>query len=224
MQFPSTPHRVVDLAGTLLIVLALVGNSLCQTPKTAGKAVKASKVAEGDASISGAITNGVYRNPTFGFSYKIAYGWVDRTQEMAEDSNGDSTEAKKSTVLLAVFERPPVAPGDSINSAVVVAAEAASAYPDMRNKAQYFDLVTASAKSKDLKVVNEPYDYSRGTMQLVRGDFSKPLGNLTLHQSTLVMMQKGYFVSFTFIGGSEDEVDGQIESLFIAKGSPLPPK
>jgi hypothetical protein len=169
---------------------------------------------------AGSISNGVYRNPTFGFTYKIAYGWVDRTQEMAEDLNGDSTEAKKSVVLLAVFERPPVASGDSINSAVVVAAEAASSYPDLKNEGQYFDLVAASAKSKDLKVVNEPYDYPRGAMQLVRGDFSKPLGNLTLYQSTLVVLQKGYFISFTFVGGSEDEVNSQIESLsFVPKGS-----
>ncbi len=168
----------------------------------------------------GATTNGVYRNPTFGFTYKIAYGWVDRTQEMAEDLNGDSTEAKKSVVLLAVFERPPVASGDSINSAVVVAAEAASLYPDLKNEGQYFDLVAASAKSKDLKVVNEPYDYPRGAMPLVRCDFSKPLGNLTLYQSTLVVLQKGYFISFTFVGASEDEVNSQIESLsFVPKGS-----
>jgi hypothetical protein len=219
MQFSSACHRTSDFAATLLIALALVGGSLCQTPKTAGKGVKAPKVAEGDASI----TNGVYRNATFGFSYKIAYGWVDRTQEMAGDSNGDSTEAKKSVLLLAVFERPPVASGDSINSAVVIAAEAASSYLELRNEAQYFDLVTELAKSKDLKVVNEPYDFPLGAMQLVRGDFSKPLGNLTMHQSTLVMMQKGSFVSFTFIGGSEDEVDGLIESLsFNRKESPAP--
>jgi hypothetical protein len=222
MQFPCAPHRVAELAGTLLIVLALVGNSLCQTAKTAGNAPK---VAEGDASISGSITNGVYRNTTFGFSYKIAYGWVDRTQEMAGDSTKDSTEAKKSLLLLAVFERPPVASGDSINSAVVVAAEAASSYPDLKNEAQYFDLVSELAKSKDLKVVNEPYDFPLGATQLVRGDFSKPLGSLTLHQSTLVMKQKGYFVSFTFIGGTEDEVDGLIESLsFNQKEAAAPRK
>jgi hypothetical protein len=173
----------------------------------------------------GAISNGVYRNSTFGFTYKIAYGWVDRTQEMAEDSNGDSTGAKKSILLLAVFERPPAASGDSINSAVVIAAEAASSYPDLRNEAQYFDLVSELAKSKDLKVVNEPYGFPQGAMQLARGDFSKPLGSLTLHQSTLVLMQKGYFVSFTFIGGSEGEVDGLIESLsFSRKESPTPHK
>jgi hypothetical protein len=141
--------------------------------------------------------------------------------------NGRRLEGRfeRRDLLLAVFERPPVASGDSINSAVVIAAEAASSYPDLKNEAQYFDLVSELAKSKDLKVVNEPYDFPLGAMQLVRGDFSKPLGSLTLHQSTLVLMQKGYFVSFTFVGGSEDEVDGLIESLsFTRKESPAPHK
>jgi hypothetical protein len=198
-------------------------------PACASQAEQTPKSASPQRSVpavdSGGITNRVYRNTTFGFSYKIAYGWVDRTQEMAEDSNGDSTEAKKSIVLLAVFERPPAAAGDSINSAVVVAAEAASSYPDLKNEGQYFDLVSELAKSRELKVVNEPYDFPLGAMQLVRGDFSKPLGNLTLYQSTLVMMQKGYFVSFTFIGGSQEEMDGLIESLsFSRKESPTPHK
>jgi len=206
-------------ASTLLVVVLLACSSQAQqNPKSLPQH---SSSAPG----LGAISNGVYRNTTFGFSYKIAYGWVDRTQEMAEDSSGDSTDAKKSMLLLAVFERPPVAPGDSINSAVVVAAEAASAYPDLKNQDQYFDLVSASTKSKDLKVVNEPYDFPLGATQLVRGDFSKPLGSLTLHQTTLVTKQKDYFVSFTFIGGSEDEVDGLIESLsFNRKESPAPHK
>ena len=64
-----------------------------------------------------------------------------------------------------------------------------------------------------------------GARQLVRGDFSKPLGNLTMHQSTLVMMEKGYVVSFTFIGGSEDEVDELVEGLsFGRKETPVPHK
>ena len=150
----------------------------------------------------GAIANGIYHNTAFGFTCKIPYGWVDRTPEISEDPNPDSNATKKSILLLAVFERPPEATGDSVNSAVVVAAEAASSYPGLRNAEHYFGPLTELTKSKGLKVVNEPYDYSAGTRQLVRGDFSKPLGNLTMHQSTLVMMEKGYVVSFTFIGGS----------------------
>jgi hypothetical protein len=224
---PVTLDEMGTLSRTFLTLLA-VALLACtlraqQTPKSASPQRSVPAVDPGS------ITNGIYRNTTFGFSYKIAYGWVDRNQEMAEDSTGDSTkdstDSKKSILLLAVFERPPAASGDSINSAVVIAAEAASSYPDLKNEAQYFALVSELAKAKELKIVNEPYDSQRAAMQLVRGDFSKPLGSLTLHQSTLVLMQKGYFVSFTFIGGSEGEVDGLIESLsFSKKESPAPHK
>jgi hypothetical protein len=164
----------------------------------------------------GAITDNVYRNTAFGFTYKVPFGWVDRTKDMREDS----TDPKKSALLLAVFERPPEASGDSVNSAVVVAAEAASSYPGLRNAENYFGPLTELTKSKGLKVVNEPYEYSVGARQLMRGDFSKPLGTLTMHQSTLVTMEKGYVVSFTFIGGTEDEVDELVEGLSFA-GKPL---
>jgi hypothetical protein len=171
----------------------------------------------------GAITNGIYRNPGFGFTYKLPFGWVDRSKQMSQDPSQDPTAAKKSSLLLAEFERPPEASGDSVNSAVVFAAEAASSYPGLRNAENYFGPLTELTKSKGLKVANEPYDYPVGARQLVRGDFSKPLGNLTLRQSTLVMLQKGYVVSFTFIGGSEDEVGGLVEGLsFGRKESPAP--
>src|SRR6202008_1831380 len=29
----------------------------------------------------------VYRNPEFGFAYKVPYAWVDRTREMQDDSD-----------------------------------------------------------------------------------------------------------------------------------------
>ena len=169
----------------------------------------------------GTITSDLSRNSFFGFDLKLPFGWVDRTQEMREDS----TDPKKSALLLAVFERPPEASGDSINSAVVVAAEAASSYPGLRNAENYFGPLTELTKSKGLKVVNEPYEYPVGARQLMRGDFSKPLGRLTMHQSTLVMMDKGYVISFTFIGGSEDEVDELVEGLsFGRKENPAPRK
>jgi hypothetical protein len=203
----------------LAVVLLACTLQAQQTPKSA------SSQPATPAPDPGAITNSVYRNTAFGFTYKIHFGWVDRTQEMSEDSNADSHDPKKSILLLAVFERPPEASGDTVNSAVAVAAEAASSYPGLRNAEQYFGPLTELTKSKGLKVVNEPYDYSVGARQLVRGDFSKSIGNLTMHQSTLVMMEKAYVVSFTFIGGSEDEVDGLVEGLsFGRKETPAPPK
>ena len=187
-----------------------------QQPKNSAKTPTTAH-AGSPAPDSGAITNGLYRNATFGFTYKLPFGWVDRTKDIGEDSNPETSGAKKSVVLLASFERPPEATGDTVNSAVVIAAEPVSSYPGLQNAAQYFGPLTELAKSKGLKVVNEPYDYAVGTKQLARGDFSKPIGELTMHQSTLVMLEKSYIVSFTFIGGTQDEVDDLIEHLSFGR-------
>src|SRR5271165_2153005 len=70
---------------------------------------------------AGAISAGVYHNPSFGFSYKLPFGWVDRTSDMQiHDMRGgatpdDSADASRSRVLLAIFERPPQAAGDTVN-------------------------------------------------------------------------------------------------------------
>jgi hypothetical protein len=147
---------------------------------------------------------------------------------MSDDSNEEAASnsrnaAKKSLLFLAVFERPPEVAGDSVNSTILVAAEPASSYPGLQNAAQYFGPLTELIESKGLKVVNEPYEYPVDAKQLVRGDFSKPLGTLMLHQSTLVLMEKGYLVSFTFIGGTEDEVDDLVEGLKFARRESSPP-
>src|SRR5208282_3891273 len=74
----------------------------------------------------------LYRNPTFAFRYKIPYGWVYRTKEMQAGN-----EAGKGEVLLAVFERPPEATGDTINSAVVIASESAASHPGLKKAEDY---------------------------------------------------------------------------------------
>jgi hypothetical protein len=153
----------------------------------------------------GAIADGVYRNPSFGFSYKLPYGWVDRTADMQDDT------ASQSRVLVAIFERPPQASGDTINSAVVIAAEPLPT--GIKTAAEYFDSLAELAKAKSFVTEEEPREVSVGAVRLVRGDFSRARGKLTIRQASLVLLQKGYAVSFTFIGGSADEVNELIERL-----------
>jgi hypothetical protein len=43
-----------------------------------------------------------------------------------------------------------------------------------------------------------------------------------MHQTTLVMLGRGYAISFTFIGGTEDELEELIQGLsFPARASAL---
>lgn len=182
------------------------------------------------AATCGPLADQVFKCAKFGFTYKVPFGWVDRTDQMQGESTdaSEATAAKpvpnaKSETLLAVFERPPEAAGATINSAVVIAVESLASYPGLKTAADYFGPVTEIAEQQGFKTENPPYSFSQGSKELVRADFTKSRGKLEMRQSTLVMVDKGYVVSFTFIGGSEDDVDASIEGLSFGAPSPARP-
>jgi hypothetical protein len=176
----------------------------------------------------GTVTNGVYRNKTLELSYKIPAGWVLRTEEM-NAREGDSHPVAASLkdpatrvgqpqpeggrVLLAAFSRPPEARGEDVNSSILIAVENASAYPGLKDAAQYLGPITEVAKAQGFSVDEEPYEIAVGTKILVRGDFHKDVGTRVMRQSTLAMLAHGYAVSITVIGGTEDEVEELIDGL-----------
>jgi hypothetical protein len=156
----------------------------------------------------GTFSGELYRNAALGFIYKSPYGWVDRTEDMRE---GD--QPGKSQVLLSIFERPPGAPGNTVDSAVVIAAESLASYPGLKNAADYFGPLTELTTSKGFKVVNAPYEFPVDAKPIVRVDYSKKENGLIMQQSSLLMISKGYVISFTFLGGSEEDVTSLIEGL-----------
>ncbi|HUB85576.1 MAG TPA: hypothetical protein VL971_07760 [Rhizomicrobium sp.] len=171
--------------------------------------------AHGNAGMDpGAIASGVYHNPSFGFSYRLPYGWVERTSEMHEAE----TNPAKEVVLLAVFARPPEANGEGVNSGVVIAAESAANYPGIKSAAQYFGPLQEITSARGLTAVNEPYDFPVDGKPIVRRDFIKRFsGGTSLHQSTLAWLTKGYIVSFTFITNNDDEQVPLIEALSLTR-------
>jgi len=210
---------------TVAALLLGVGVIWAQSGNPAPASAKKLPAAEPPPSLS----SGLYHNPVFGFVYQIPFGWVDRTAEMGQgDAGQDAADRRKAEVLLGVFERPPETTGNTVNSAVVIAVESVSSYPGLKTAADYFAPLDEVITAKGFHVVNEPYSFPVGTKQLARSDFRKDRDKLTLEQATLVMVEKGSVVSFTFIGGSQDEVDGLIEGLrFLAAhrsaGGPAPP-
>lgn len=160
-----------------------------------------------------------YRNSAFAFRYRIPYGWVDRTKEMQEGN--DST---KGEVLLAVFERPPQAAGDTVNSAVVIAGESVAAYPGLKTAQDYLGPLTELTTSKGFKAEGDPSEVTIDSRRLVRADFSKVLSEkITMHQTTLVMLTKGKIVSFTFVADGQEAIDALLERLaFSSAGRARP--
>src|SRR5713226_6965077 len=231
----SFRHVFCYFSGALLIALA--GPVRAQTPahpappssssssssKSSSKPISAARPSGADSPLdSGAVSAGVYRNSAFGFTCKIPEGWVLRTAEMNAREGEDAKEdgGKTATdggnagrVLLAAFSRPPEARAEDVNASILIAAESAAAYPGLKDAAQYFGPVTEVAKAQGFEMDDEPYEFAVGTKVVVRGDFQKDVGSRVMRQSTLVMLARGYAVSLTFIGGTEDEVEGLVQGL-----------
>jgi hypothetical protein len=182
----------------------------------------------------GPLTGQALKCPKFGFTYTVPFGWVDRTNDMQASATDSSSEGGqqpaeqigKSETLLAIFERPPGARGETINSAVVIAAESVKDYHGIKTAGDYLGPVSELAEQRGFKAVGEPYEFPTGGRRLARADFSKERGKLTMWQSTLVMIDKGEIVSFTFVGGSEDEIEQLVSGLSFGartSGAGTPP-
>jgi len=208
-------------SGFAIAVIALVSLGLISTAQTQSKPAPVAKQAAKPAAAPTEDAQ-LYRNATFAFRFQIPYGWVNRTKEMQEGN-----DAGKSQLLLAVFERPPEAAGDTVNSAVVIASESAASYPGLKKAEDYLGPLTELATAKGFKPEGEPYALTVESRQLLRADFIKPLAvkttndKLTMRQCTLVLLAKAQIVSFTFIAGSEDELDDLMDGLHfgLAKSS-----
>jgi hypothetical protein len=195
---------------------SLIASTWAQKPTTAPA-----------GSSCGPINGQAFKCPKFGFSYEIPLGWVDRTAEMqqpaATEAPAQGLDGGQSQTLLAIFERPPQAVGQTINSAVIIAAESRADYPQVKTAADYFAVISDLAEAGGLKAAGDPYAFTASGKQLVREDFAGEHGKLPIFQSTLVILEKGKIVSFTFIARSEDDVAGLIDNLrFATSAHPIP--
>jgi hypothetical protein len=199
------------IAVPVLCLISVVTLAFAQDASTGSSSSKSKQKTEQHVKSAEPATTdeGLCRNAEFGFTYHVRYGWVDRTEAMQPADN----DPAKSRLLLAAFEHPPEVTGEGVNSAVIITVESAASYPGLKTAADYMGPLTELTTAKGFKTAQEPYEFPIGGQTLVRGDFTKDLGKLTMVQSSLVMLHKGSVVLFTFIGGSEDEVDELVEKL-----------
>lgn len=141
-----------------------------------------------------------------------------RTEEMNEGATGEG-RVGAGTVLLATFSRPPLVRGEDVNSSIVIAAESAAAYPGLKEPVQYLALLEEFPKSQGFTVDVEPEEIAIDAKTLVREDFEKDVGSRVMHQTILALLARDYALSFTFLGGTEDEVDELINGLSFS-GTP----
>jgi hypothetical protein len=210
-----------------LFLILLFPSASAQTSSSSSSSGKHGRPSSGHSAAAlddGWVANGNYKNNTLGLSCKIPDGWVLRTDEMnqrdqSKDAVSPSSETAETAssaearVLLAAFSRPPEARAEDVNSSILIAAESTSSYPGLKEAVQYFGPLTEVAKAQGFTVDEEPYEIALGTKMLVRSDFHKDVGTRVMHQSTLAMLARGYAISITIIGGTDDDVEDLIDGL-----------
>ena len=206
-----------------VIALSLAGNAQKPSPKLPLSVVEC-----------GALAGQELRCPQLGFTYKVPFGWVDRTvdlQSTPEETHAHVPDAARASAssssggktLLAVFQRPPEARGATINSAVIIATEPAADYPKIKTAVDYFGPLGEVAEQRGLKMDGDPYSFAVGTRRLARGDFSAGSDKVAARQTSLVAIEKGYILSFTFVSSNEDEIEDLISRLnFAVRGATNP--
>ena len=175
----------------------------------------------------GPVADQLFKCPKFGFTVRVPFGWVHRTDDMQgktesvpDGSVGQTAEQSGSQLLLAIFERPPEVVGNTINSAIVISTEPLASYPGIKSAADYFSQISDTAREHGFSVASEPYHFLVGSRRLIRGDFSRQLDKLTMWQSSLVMIENHSIVAFTFIAGSDEEIDDLLEQLSFSSPKP----
>jgi hypothetical protein len=211
-----------------LVILAVTAAAHGQSSPSSSPSSSAKHLgkASGAGIDTGTVTNGVYRNKTLGLACKIPEGWVLRTDEMnrRDDEAGSGgppgtvppASSAGAQVLLAAFSRPPEAKGEEVNKSILIAEESAASYPGLTEAAQYFGPIIEVAKAQGFEMDEDPYAIAVGAKTLVRGDFHKNVGTRVMRQSTLVLLDHGYAVSITVIGGTDDEVEDLVDGLSFA--------
>ena len=156
------------------------------------------------------------------FTCKIPAGWVLRTDEMnardPDDETRDAARSIDSTTTVAFSSPPsrahPKLTAKTSNSSILIAAESAASYPGLKDAAQYFGPISEkSPKPRDSKWSMNPTNLPWARKPWSARDFQKDVGSRVMRQSTLVLLAHGYALSFTFIGGTEDEVEDLVQML-----------
>ena len=186
----------------------------------------------------GVVSEGLYINSDFGFSYKFPKDWVvhgDATKERIREIGREKAEesgvskasievALKNTYqLLTVFRHPVGTPGLTFNPAIIVIAEKVSHAPGITNGKDYL----LNGRARILKagthqvLLKEPREYNFAGAQFFRDDYAAEINGVHVVQAYFAHVTKGYALLFMFLGEDQKSVDEMAKTMETFDTTPV---
>jgi hypothetical protein len=185
----------------------------------------------------GVARDGVYSNPTFGFTFKYPKDWVvhgeatnERIRELGKEKITESGTPKASIdvavkhtyQLLTVFQHAVGTPGVTFNPGILVIAENIAHAPGITNGKDYLlNVRTILTRAGYQFLVKEPVEYHFGGLQFFRDDSAVEINGVHLVQAHFVMLKNRYAIVFAFLGGDEKSVDEMAKAMETVDFKPV---
>jgi TonB family protein len=180
---------------------------------------------------SGSVTDNVYTNRFYGFTYEFPKGWSvpgEATKKYVAEmgkalSTGDDptkkamaeVAEKRMHQLLQAFEHPFGTPGQ-FNENIILVAQDVSYLPGIQKGSDYLLIVKAGITKirPDLKVLREPTDSSFGGKTFSRMDVSfEPTIGITIYQAYVATIVNLQALGFTFTANKPERLATLVDTL-----------
>lgn len=229
-----TKMRMITNTMTMRIVLQEIAPNAEIPDSVFAKPVKSARDASGAGDIgrpdNGKVTDGVYRNDFFGFSYTLPQGWMvhgEETQKalmeagkalMAGDDQAKKSlmdaESKRTYHLLTAFEFPLGTPGKP-NRGIQLIAENVAFAPGIQTGEDYILLMEKSLSSGQVpaQFEGDPVEQQIGGVTFYRQSVNLKIGSTSIYEIFYSTMMKRYAVSFVLNAQSKEGVEEVAKSL-----------
>ena len=158
---------------------------------------------------SGTIFNNTYTNEFLGFSFPIPDGWQVNRDGVAAGREGEAKQLPGGGLELLVVDRETGKPFR--NRILVLALDADGLSTTIQSFVS--QIVRGQINDTGGEIVREPFPVDFAGQHFFRADYKQVFNGGTQSGAFVCTKFRGYFLGWTFVAGSPEELEGFVKSL-----------
>jgi TonB family protein len=158
---------------------------------------------------NGTISNSIYTNELLGFSYPIPDGWQINRDDVGAGREGEAKRTPGGGLELLVIDQHTARPFR--NRIVMSAIDTTGMSATTREYTSKFVQVQVNREGREL--VRDAIDVELAGKHFFRADYKQPISGGALSEAFVCTKFRGYFLGWTFVAGSPEELEGFVNSL-----------
>jgi hypothetical protein len=157
----------------------------------------------------GTIVANIYANEFLGFRFPIPDGWQVNRETVGAEREGEAEQTPGGGLELLIIDQHT---GRSFRNRIVVSAvDATNRSVTTQDYVSKFVAVLVGRGGREL--VHDATDVELAGKHFFRADYKQPIPGGSLAEAFVCTKFNGYFLGWTFVAGSSEELEGLVNSL-----------